>query len=73
MQRDIALLYEDRQRLLELETEEEKKDRQSLQDLLSEKESLMKLYESLKTQLQIIQMNSPLEDWIMIPRQESGS
>lgn len=45
-------------------------------ELLNEKESLMKLYESLKTQLQLLQDNVPLpvdQGWIMVPRHDDES
>ncbi|GLV34596.1 TGF-beta activated kinase 1 [Carabus blaptoides fortunei] len=78
VQRDIALLYEDRKKLLEEETDEQLQERQATQALLSEKESLMKLYESLKTQLQLLQDNAPAppeHEWVVVPRlnEESGS
>lgn len=80
VQRDIALLFEEKQKLTEDQTEEQLKERQSLLELLNEKESLMKLYESLKTQLRLLQENAPPPgpvqgDWVVVPRhdEQSGS
>lgn len=72
VQTELALLSQKKNKLLEAQTEDQQRQRRTIHQLQSEKESLELLRQRLQVQKELLAANSARNDgWVIVNRHES--